>query len=240
MRTASCVMLLLAVFAFARPGAAAEIVVIESTVSEVEAGAILEDTDTVSIPAGKMIVVVEEDGSSRTIDGPFEGALGSTGAAESAGLVANLGKLVRDREESRQVLGAIRAAPGQVPPEVFLVDVARSGTNCVPAGKPVRFWRPATMAMESELIVEALGVSESTRLLWPANSQLAEWPAGVTLSDGTAYRMRLAEASRSFELTLRVIPAEIEQALEQAAWMIDAGCRRQARMVLAELADRTE
>jgi hypothetical protein len=226
-----------AVLAVSRPAMAAEIVVIESTVVEIEAGSILDDAQTVSVPEGGMIVIVEEDGSSRTIEGPFEGTLASQGQSDDGGLVANLGKLVRNREESRQVLGAIRAAPGQVPAEVYMVDVARSGINCVLAGKPARLWRPETMSMETELSLESLNGSAVVQVLWANADQVLDWPKQVPASDGSKYRVRLAEASRSFDITIRQVPVEIEEITERIAWMAEAGCRRQARMALDQLSE---
>lgn len=218
-----------------RAATAAEIVIIESTVPDIEAGSIVADTDAITVPAGELIVIVEEDGSSRTIEGPFEGAIGSAGEAEGGGLIANLGKLVQDREESRQVLGAIRAAPGQIAPEVFLIDVARSGVACVPDGDAIRLWRPETLGMETEFALEAAGGAAAVRVLWPENAQTLDWPGGLAAVDGTAYRARLMAAPRPSEITLRRIPADLSSDAERIAWMIEAGCRRQARLALEAL-----
>lgn len=218
-----------------RAALAAEIVIIESTVPGIEAGSIVADTDAITVPAGELIVIVEEDGSSRTIEGPFKGAIGSAGEAAGGGLIANLGKLVQDREKSRQVLGAIRAAPGQIAPEVFLVDVGRSGIACVPDGEMVTLWRPETLGMETEFTLEAATGTASTRVLWPENVQTLDWPGDLAAKDGAVYRARLMAAPRPAEITLRRIPAELASDAERIAWMIEAGCRRQARLALEAL-----
>ncbi|WP_416899161.1 MAG: hypothetical protein ACMVY4_05405 [Minwuia sp.] len=227
----------LACLAAAWAASAAEIVILESTAPGIEAGAIVEDTDTVEVPDGAMILIVEEDGSSREIAGPFSGAIGSAGSGgeSGGGLIANLGKLVQDRESKRQVLGAIRAAPGQVSPQIYLVDVARSETVCIPTGQTPTLWRPATMAAETE--VEMAGASgASARFLWPDEAQSAAWPDGLPLADGGAYALRLAIAPRPTEVKLRLVPDTVTETAARAAWMYQAGCHRQAIALIESLA----
>ena len=215
---------------------AAEIIILESTADGIEAGAIMEDTDPVDVPDGAMLLVVEEDGTTREIIGPYSGALAPAGSGSDSGggLIANLGKLVKDRETKRQVLGAIRAAPGQVPPDLYLIDAARSETVCVPQGSAPVLWRPATMAAETEVELSSdRGGLE--RFIWTGDSQTTEWPSSVAISDGEAYAVRLGIAPRPTELTIRLVPSDIKSAPAQAAWMYDAGCRRQAVILVESL-----
>lgn len=216
----------------------AEIIVLESTAPGIEAGSIVQDTDSVEVPDGTMILLVEEDGTTRDISGPFIGPVGSAGAAgNGGGLIANLGKLVQDRENKRQVLGAIRTAPGQVPPDLYLIDAARSETVCIPEGLEPRLWRPATMAAETEVRLRmANGSSKS--FLWPARKQTAKWPSDVALRDDGNYALRLGIAPRPTELSVRLIPESIKLPTVQAAWMFQAGCRRQAALLIERFGSR--
>lgn len=215
--------------------AAAEIVILESTAPGVEAGAIVQDSDPVDVPDGTMLLIVEEDGTTREIAGPFNGPIGSAGGeGNGGGLIANLGKLVKDRETKRQVLGAIRAAPGQVPPDLYLIDAARSGTVCIPAGDAPVLWRPLTMAAETEVNLDGDEQGHG-RFVWTGASQTADWPVEVTLSDGAAYALRLGLAPRPTELVVRLIPAEVTKPPARAAWMYEAGCRRQAVLLVENL-----
>lgn len=228
--------LLMAAGLLAWAAQASEIVVIESTAPGLEAGAFLDPGEAVSVPAGASIVIVEPDGSTRTVDGPFEGPLGAAAAPDSGsgGLMANLGKLVSEREEEKQVLGAIRAAPGQVAEAVYVVDVGRSGDVCVPEGAAIRLWRPALMAAESETVLT--GSFEPVTALWLEGEQFLDWPAALPAEDGGRYAIRLAIAPRPAEVRLRFVPASLETDARRAAWMAGAGCRRQAERLLQRLA----
>lgn len=218
----------------------AEIIVLESTAPGIEAGSIVQDTDIVQIPDGAVILVAEEDGTTRDIAGPYNGPAGSagTGTGEGGGgLIANLGKLVQDRENTRQVLGAIRAAPGQVPPDLYLIDAARSETVCLPAGLAPRLWRPATMAAETEVSIRLFD-GPSANFLWGSAEQIADWPAAVTLRDGGDYALRLGIAPRPTQLSIRLVPSSLAKPTAQAAWMYNAGCRRQAALLIEGLSSQ--
>ena len=227
----------LALVAGVTAAGAEEIVIIESSAPDVEAGAILDSADVVNVPAGTSIVIVEPDGSTRTIEGPFQAALGAAGEGGDAGggLIANLGKLVSEREESRQVLGAIRAAPGQVAESVYVVDVGRSGDVCIADGASVRLWRPATMAAETEMTLTDAAAGGSATVLWLEGAQTLDWPSALPPADGARYAVRLDIAPRPAEVRLRFIPDDVVSDAARAAWMADAGCRRQAGQLLAHL-----
>lgn len=224
---------------FSGTARAEEIVIIESTAPGIEAGAILDSADKVSVPEGAMIVVVEADGSTRTIDGPYEAALDAAakGGEADGGLIANLGKLVSERENERQVLGAIRAAPGQVPQEIYVVDIGRSGNVCVPADGEIVLWRPETMAAESETTLSDMDSGGDATVLWSAGEQTLDWPAALTPRDGARYAVRLDIAPRPAEIRLRLVPGKLQGDAARAAWMAGAGCRRQAERLLARLED---
>lgn len=213
----------------------AEIIILESTAPGIEAGSIVQDTDIVQIPDGAVILIAEEDGTTRDIAGPYNGPAGSAGTGGGGGgLIANLGKLVQERENKRQVLGAIRAAPGQVPPDLYLIDAARSETVCLPAGHAPRLWRPATMAAETEVSIR-LSDGPSANFLWGSTEQTADWPVEVALRDGGDYALRLGIVPRPTQLSIRLVPSSMEKPTAQAAWMHEVGCRRQAILLIENL-----
>ena len=217
--------------------AAAEIVIIESTAPGLDAGSMIGADEIVTVPEGAWIVIVEPDGSSRTIEGPYEAAIGAAGAITGGGdLIAGLSKLVAERENEQQILGALRAAPGQIAERVFVVDVARSRTTCVPANQPLVLWRPTTMAVEAETRIET-GGGESAVLLWPEGEQELDWPPLLIPGDGEHYLVRLDTAPRPAVIEFRLIPVAITSDAERAVWMLNAGCRRQAERLVDQLAD---
>lgn len=211
-----------------------EIVIIESTAPLIEAGVILDSADVVDVPDGTEIVIVEEDGSSRTITGPYNAPISAAGSSSGdSGLIASIGKLVEARRTEQQVLGAIRAAPGQVAPDVYAIDIARSRTVCIPSNTAPTLWRPATLALESEILVTRDADGAVNTRLWPKGKQFLSWPDSPKAKDGERYTIRLRALPRPSKIDVRIMPLSLTSFAEKSGWMFQQGCRRQAERLLA-------
>jgi hypothetical protein len=222
------------VMSISMSASADEIVIIESTAPLIEAGVILDSADVVNVPDGTEIVIVEEDGSSRTITGPYNAPISAAGSSSSdQGLIASIGKLVEARKTEQQVLGAIRAAPGQIAPNVYAIDIARSRTVCIPSNTAPTLWRPATLALESEISVTRDADGAVDTRLWPKGEQSLSWPDNPKAKDGERYTIRLRALPRPSKIDVRVIPPSITSFAEKSSWMFQQGCRRQAERLLA-------
>lgn len=76
----------------ALPVSAAEIIVIESSDPALETGSVLDDSQTITVPAGKQVIFANEAGQEALLNGPFTGQVdfsGSQAVQGSSG--ANLG-----------------------------------------------------------------------------------------------------------------------------------------------------
>lgn len=222
------------VCALAAPAGAAPAVILSGEAAGVGPGGILDDAVQVEIPAGAMVMFNDAGGVTRTLVGPYAGPLGADPGA-GGGLQA----LVAAKAEEDARLGAIRAAPGEAPPDPWLVSVAQTATQCIPAtGDPV-LWRPESMDADSALTITPLGAplggGAEKRLVWHAKEAEAPWPADLPVTSGASYRVALSIAARPVAITLHRAPQRFGDDREAMAWMAAQGCRRQALALLARL-----
>ena len=96
-----------ALFAAAPVGAAvaSDLVVLESNVASLAPGSVVPATQSVSLGGGARIVMIAADGTTRSVSGPYNGAIGEAGSDAPGALE----RLTTSRDDSNHVGGAIRA-----------------------------------------------------------------------------------------------------------------------------------
>lgn len=226
----------MALLAAVLPASAAQVVVLSSTVDGFAPGSIVDDATAIEVPAGGVVIINDATGATRTLTGPYSGAIGqpSGGGDARATVIASLSRLVTSREEEQAKLGAIRALPGNLAREVYVVSVARSSVQCVAADHPVTLWRPETLRGDTLLEISETDGAETAQP-WPAAVERLDWPEGLAIHDGARYRVQLGNSPRPVEIELKLVPAGLDTPAETAAWMADAGCRRQALLLVETL-----
>lgn len=117
------------------------------------------------------------------------------------------------------------------------MDAPRSETACVPAGESPTLWRPdGSEPLDVSLPPVASG--RQSTLAFPEAMQSLSWPAAVPLLVGGEYAIRDTGNRWERRLSLRIVPADRTSQIEQAAWMSDAGCVRQACTLPAQALER--
>ena len=89
---------------------AADVVVLDSTVASIDAGAVIPEEAQIEIPAGSSVTLIMANGETRTLGGPYAGAIGATVAETTSGLEA----FTSVRGGDTKVLGAVRAPKWEV------------------------------------------------------------------------------------------------------------------------------
>lgn len=216
---------------------AADLVVIKSNVQGLAKGAVIDDAKPISVGAGQSVSLVSSSGAVVTITGPFEGAPSQRagGGTGDGRLVASLATLLQGHGADSSQLGATRAGEAEVPDDPFHVNITRSSDHCVPAGAPLKLWRPTTAKTERGKLksLEAGGMQKE--FTWTAGEMLADWPAGVPLKDGAAYLITSSDRATPSRIIVHLIPASAGSGVAQAAWMAENGCNDQAISVIAAL-----
>ena len=135
--------LAVALTGLAVPAAAQAAIVVSSSGPSSAAypvGTKLPDAGTITLRQGDTVTVLDAKGT-RVLRGAGTFAVSSASQPNKASTFA---VLTMQRSAQRVRTGAVRSGKDGTPPaspNLWFVDVAKSGTRCVVAGQPVRFWR---------------------------------------------------------------------------------------------------
>lgn len=103
--TVLAAMTALAFTGVAKAASAADVVVLDSTVSSVAAGDVVAENQPVSIPGGGSVTIILASGETLILSGPYNGPIGEARTVESAGIDG----ITATRGGETKVLGAVRA-----------------------------------------------------------------------------------------------------------------------------------
>lgn len=216
--------------ALASAALAAPVVILAGDAGGAGPGSIVDDSQIISLPAGASLMFNDATGQTRTIQGPYNGAIGAKTGAGAA--TSGLDRLIASRKAEQSRLGAIRAAPGQTPRDASLISITQSATQCVKHGSAAQLWRPSTMDADSALRISEIGGDGNTELVWHRGQQTLDWPAAPQAISGKRYLIEMDIAPRPVKILLHLAPKPFGSDAELAAWMGDMGCRRQALALL--------
>ena len=227
---ALCAVLLLV--AAAGTAKAAELVVITSTAPGLQPGQIIDGSRTIGLPAGSTVTLISEYGTPITLTGPYEGVPAASAAPGDRNLLAALSRLVASEGGESLALGASRGSAVVEPPGPWVIDVSQSGDHCVPAGGPVRLWRPDARRPGS-LRLKAAATGQKSKTAWPKGTTMLDWPQEMELKDGAIYLVQFRGSITAKKLVLHVVPADLPSDANRVAWMAGQGCTKQALSLLA-------
>jgi hypothetical protein len=224
-----------AVLLTAAPVRANELVVLEAKGVELAPGAKVDGTAKLTLPAGARLTLVAADGRTIRLRGPYEDAPAPATQVAQANMGDALRNLMNQRGAGTAQLGVVRAAGEGVDlPDPWVVDVARSGTRCLPADTSAVLWGPS-FADATEIKIEPADRSWRARGNWPAGQDRLALPGNIPISDGTSYQVELG--GNPAAIVVYRIPAALIDPVAQTAWMLEKGCEDQAR-ALARLTAR--
>jgi hypothetical protein len=226
---------------------AAELVVIESSAHEYEAGTLVDAKTPVRLAEGEAVTFLAEDGKIHKWTGPYNGpATGKKGRKAKkegkGGLLDAVSKLVGARTSDSSDVGAVRGGTASPPNAGKMVSSApvwallahEQGPQCVVRGRPARFWR-ADAGSETQLVLKDEAADRTSEIVWAAGETEVAWPASMPRDDGSTFVVRLGDSLRTNEIVLREIPEALAGQSGAVAWMHAKGCRRQAKALLARL-----
>jgi len=209
--------------------------VIDSTSPNFLTGAIIDGAKPVSIAEGERVTLVTEDGNTRTIRGPFNGALeGDQGKGEKkSGLIKTLAKFVEsDRVRSKP--GAVRGGTTATLDDPFLLPIGIGGRFCVRDGS-VTLWRPDASEDKTLIVKQFGGQANRVKIVWPAGDNQIAWPAGAPLKDGKKYAIRLRGGASARQIHVVLLNGGAPTTAHEIARLADHECFRQARSLLQTL-----
>lgn len=220
------------------PASAATLVVRSSgpSAKAYPAGRQLADNSRISLQAGDQVVILDSRGT-RTLKGPgtFSPNVATNRPSDSRETFAEV-------SSRRARPGATRAVPKPTEaaaepdrsPNIWFVDVERSGTVCIADTDAVTLWRPAGTAAAATLTNVADGSSE--KIEWAAGQSRKAWPASLPVRDGASYRIAWDGMNLQGELRFALldpVPAGLE---DMASRLITKGCKAQLDLLIETVA----
>lgn len=221
--------------AMALPGAAMAGVVVKSSgpsAGQYPVGTKLDDDASITLQAGDVITVLTAQGT-RVMRGAGTFKVGERARVTSS----RFATLTRKRAARTVRTGAIRGDATGAPPAVpnlWYVDVSRSGTMCLFSLESVRLWRPNGEGLATYSILPPQ--SETTIDITFDDTEVvaALDPARLQIEEGISYAINGPEGSSEATITFAELTEEYERADQLAEALLAKGCTAQ----VAVLADR--
>jgi hypothetical protein len=193
------------------------------------AGRQLADNAQLALKAGDTIVLLDSRGT-RTLNGPGSYSAVGTGARVSAAQTAS--RILANQSASERRGGAVR---GGTPtgaarsPNLWFVDLSKSGTVCVADPNAVRVWR-ASGANPTEVKITAPSGSGSVTM--PQGATVGDWPRSLPVTSGTEYVVATdGMAPAKIKFVTVPMPTSLE---DTASQLIAKGCTTQLDLLIAQ------
>ncbi len=219
---------LLLAMAGAAPAAALPLVVraLGDAATQYKPGQKLDAAAVLVLKAGDEVTVLSGTGT-RLFKGPGRFSLASAPTAAAS----SFSQLLTQKTERRARIGAVRGGgvttETPVPPGVWALDVAHSGTVCALDPAAISLWR-ADPATPVTLTVMRRGVP--TQVSFTVGQSTTVLPASVGLLDGDV--LTISGQPRPSTLTVRVLPRQGDlEGLGEA--LVGAGCQSQFERLAA-------
>ena len=222
------------------PGAAAAGVVVKSSgpsAGTYPVGKKVADASTITLRAGDKITVLT-NGGTKVMQGPGTFRVGE-GATRTR---ARFARLTRQGASNRARTGAVRGSGKGSPtmPNLWLVNVAASGTTCLYNLENVRLWRPEADEGQTYTIAPQGSETALDVNFVETESQRSLDPEGLKLANGSTYTITGPAAGESPGTPVNVKIVALSETYRQpdllASALAENGCLGQLA-VLGDIAE---
>jgi hypothetical protein len=193
----------------------------------------LADNDPIVLQQGDSVTVLDQRGT-RVLRGAGSYTLAQQAGPSKSGTFA---VLTRQRSAQRMRPGAVRDGETGGPvtsPNLWYVDVGRSGTTCLPASDDVRLWRSTTDGQATYSIRPSAG-GAAANVAFADGEMLSAWNnASLPVKDGSSFVLSRAGAPDE-TITFRVlgqVPADPEGLAQK---LIESDCKAQLDLLSSTL-----
>jgi hypothetical protein len=185
-------------------------------------------------PAGRQLpdnVVLLDSRGTRTLSGP--GNFPAVGGSSRVSAAQTASRILANQTASERRGGAVRggtATPTETrSPNLWFVDLSKSGTLCVADPSAVRVWR-ASGAQPAEVKISAATGSASITL--PQGATVGDWPRSMPVTPGTEYTLTAdGMAPAKIKFVTVPMPTSLE---DTASQLIAKGCNTQLDLLIAQ------
>lgn len=193
------------------------------------AGRQLPDNAQLALKGGDTLVLLDSRGT-RTLSGP--GTFPAVATGMRAGTAQTAARILANTGTSERRGGAVRGgAPTVVEtrsPNLWLVDLSKSGTVCIADANAVHVWRPTSDKAQDVKISSA---SASGTIPMAAGATVGDWPKSVPVTDGAEYTVTM-EGMAPARIKMMTVPAPASLE-DTASQLIAKGCKTQLDLLVA-------
>jgi hypothetical protein len=209
---------------------AADLIVVQSRGIRLAPGQPIDGAKPLTLLDGQQVTLLSSSGQIVKLEGPSQAAPDSQVANTAASGSSAVAALITERQARTSEVGIVRGEADVKLPNPWVVDVTHPGTSCVQTGRPVVLWRSADLS-EMTVSISPADRSWSVSGRWPAGAAELSMPANMPLRDQTSYVVSVG--GRLAPVSVRLIPASVENDAMRASWMAEVGCDNQATALLA-------
>lgn len=215
--------------------ASAAIVVASSgpSASQFPAGKKLDDAARITLKSGDSVTVLDQRGT-KVLRGPGRFAVSQPGRPLPNPAFA---ALTRRDAATRARTGAVRTGEDgkAVSPNLWYVDIARPGMQCVIAPDAVQLWRGDASKARRYRLSSATAAAGS--VAFAADEATAPWDAAhAPIADGASYTLAPEGAAPIGSFTFAIVDNPPAEAEDLASVLIAKGCTAQLELLTQTLA----
>jgi hypothetical protein len=194
------------------------------------AGRQLADNAQLTLRAGDSIVLLDARGT-RTVAGP--GTFAAVASGTRAGVAQAASRILANQSTSERRGGAVRGGTATATasvrsPNLWLVDLSKSGTICIADANAVRVWRAGTSGPAE---VKVMAVSGSGTIAMASGAAIADWPKTMPVANGAEYTVSMnGSAPAKIKFVTVPVPTSLE---DTASMLIAKGCKTQLDLLIA-------
>jgi len=221
--------------AFVVPGLAEAALVVASSgpsAGQFPVGKKIDDNESITLRDGDSVTVLVKGGT-RVLRGAGTISVNQPGGTPA---VSTFAALVRPRGATRVRTGAVRgAAPGGriMSPNLWYVDVDKSGTVCILDPAEIRLWRADRERPATYRIVATDGASATAS--FSVGDMVSPWDAeALPVTEGATFSI-VQDDGRSNKVTFALLAEEPDNPEAMASTLIEKGCTAQLDLLTASL-----
>jgi hypothetical protein len=193
------------------------------------AGRQLADNAQLTLKAGDTLVLLDSRGT-RSVSGPGNFPAVATGMR--AGTAQTAARILANTGTSERRGGAVRGGATSTvetrSPNLWLVNLTKSGTVCIADPNAVRVWRAASDKAED---VKVSSIAASGTIPMAAGATIGDWPKSVPVTNGAEYTVAMdGLAPAKIKVMTVPVPASLE---DTASQLIAKGCNTQLDLLVA-------
>ena len=196
-------------------------------------GTKLDDKGRITLKAGDSVTILT-NGGTRVIRGAGTHRVAKRGASKRSAIQA----LTRRRAAGQVRTGATRGdAPAGTAsnPNMWWVDVTKSGTMCVADMSAVQMWRPGGDEASTYVLASAVS-AEHVHKTFPAGETTAAWDAErLPLTDGASYTITGPGGTTTSTVTFAQLESAPDAIEDLTLVLLDKGCTTQVEQLTASL-----